>query len=502
LNILLTFTGFHDPYARGLIGGEEVPGPILSLLSVRNFDQVILFDTPNTRENTRLTQRALAERYPDLSVAVRDVPLNDPTDYLEILSWLRRHFQEIAEAHKGAGYFVAVASGTPQMHASWLLLAAAGELPATLLNIRPPKFVTVDRPLLEEVDLTRPGFPVVRSSLAAPEIPDLPGPDLETALRQSGIVGDHPGIHKALETCALLAPSAAPVLILGETGTGKELFARFIHRLSGRPADRFILVNCGAIPAELVESLLFGHVKGAFTGALRDQAGKFTQAHGGTLFLDELGELPPAAQVKLLRVVQDGLVEPLGAGSSRKVDVRLIGATNKNLRQAIREGQFREDLYYRLNVGEIKLPPLRDRRTDIPKLALHILDRLNVRLKRPKRLTPGALTRLQGQAWPGNVRDLENALERSALLTTRDLLEADDLQIAEPLSASDPLGHLPEPQPGFSLEDYLRDTRQRLLLRALELSQGNQAAAARLLGISPQAVHKFVQEQGPDINLS
>ena len=300
MNILLTFTGFHDPYTLGLIGGEEVPGPILSLLSVRTFDQVILFDTPNTRENTQLTKMALEKRYPDLSVAVRDLPLNDPTDYLEILTFLRRHSQEIVTAQTMARYFISVASGTPQMHACWLLLAAGGELPATLLHIRPPKFVTADRPLLEEVDLTRPGFPVVRSFCAVPEIPDLPPPDLETAIRQSGIVGDHPSILRALETCALLAPSDAPVLILGETGTGKELFARFIHRLSLRPADRFVPVNCGAIPAELVESLLFGHVKGAFTGAQRDQAGKFTQADGGTLFLDELGELPLAAQVKLL----------------------------------------------------------------------------------------------------------------------------------------------------------------------------------------------------------
>ena len=500
MNILLTFTGFHDPYALGLIGGEEVPGPILSLLAVRNFDQVILFDTPNTRENTRLTKIALEVRHPNLNVAVRDLPLNDPTDYLEILAWLRQHYQEINAVHPQADYFISVASGTPQMHACWLLLAAAGELPATLLHIRPLKFVTADRPLLEEVDLTRPGFPVVRSSLVPPEIPDLPPPDLETAIRQSGIVGDHPSLHKALETCALLAPSDAPVLILGETGTGKELFARFSHRLSGRPADRFIPVNCGAIPAELVESLLFGHVKGAFTGALRDQAGKFTQADGGTLFLDELGELPLAAQVKLLRVLQDGVVEPLGAGKSRQVDVRLIAATNQDLRRAVREGQFREDLYYRLNVGEIQLPPLRERRSDIPKLALHVLDRLNARLKRPKRLTPAALSRLQGHAWPGNVRDLENTLERSARLTTKDLLDADDLRMAEPLSAADPLAHLPEPQDGFSLEDFLRQSRKLLLLRALELSHGNQTAAARLLGMSPQAVHKFVQEQGADFN--
>ncbi len=256
MNILLTFTGFHDPYTLGLIGGEEVPGPILSLLAVRHFDHIILFDTPNTRQNTQHTIKALKEQYPHMGVAVKDLPLNDPTDYLAILTGLRRHFQEIALTYPGATYFIAVASGTPQMHACWLLLAAAGELPATLLHIRPPKFVTAERPLLEEVDLTRPGWPVVRSCLAAPEIADVKPLDLETAIRQSGIVGDHPSVVKALETGALLAPSDVPVLILGETGTGKELLARFLHRLSGRPADRFIAINfCGIVATAKDERL-------------------------------------------------------------------------------------------------------------------------------------------------------------------------------------------------------------------------------------------------------
>ena len=167
--------------------------------------------------------------------------------------------------------------------------------------------------------------------------------------------------------------SSAPILLLGETGTGKDLFARYIHRLSDRATNQFVPINCAAIPTELVESILFGHKRGAFTGAMNDQIGKFDLADGGTLFLDELAELPVQTQAKLLRVLQDGFVEPLGEGKTHHVDVRIIAATNQNVRKAIRDGKFREDLYYRLNVGEIQLPPLRKRRSDIPKIALSVL---------------------------------------------------------------------------------------------------------------------------------
>jgi two-component system response regulator PilR (NtrC family) len=175
-----------------------------------------------------------------------------------------------------------------------------------------------------------------------------------------------------------------------------------------------------------------------------------------------------------------------------EVDVRIIAATNRDLRQAIRQSKFREDLYYRLNVGELRLPPLRDRRSDIPKLALRVLDRVNAGLRRPRRLAPSALSRLQNQAWPGNVRDLENVIERSLRLATKDVLEADDLLISEPIMTIDPLARLPEPGVGFSLEEFLTSARKQLILRALEMTDGKQSAAARLLGISPQAVHKFL----------
>jgi DNA-binding NtrC family response regulator len=501
MNVLLTFTGFQDPYVIGLVGEEEQPGPVLSLVGVRAFDRIILFSTPRTEKNTIATCEALQSLYPKADIEVRDLPLHDPTDYVAILTGLRSHLREIADSTSNANYFIAVASGTPQMHACWVLLAASGAIPAHILNVRPPQFVTKDRPLVCDIDVSAAEFPRVRANPSSVELPDASLPDMDSAIQELGIVGEHPAMQWALEIGALLAASSAPVLILGETGTGKELFARFVHRLSGRQVDRLVPVNCAAIPSDLVESILFGHKKGSFTGATSDQTGKFDLADGGTLFLDELAELPMTSQAKLLRVLQDGLVEPLGAKRAHKVNVRVIAATNQDLRRAIGHRTFREDLFYRLNVGEIRLPALRERRSDIPKMALHVLDRVNASLRRPKRLSPEALARLQNQTWPGNVRDLENVIERSVRLARTDVLAADDLMISEPVTSADPLAALPQPRPGFSLDEFLTGARKQLILHALEIAKGNQSEAARLLGLTPQAVHKFVHKSERDFNL-
>jgi DNA-binding NtrC family response regulator len=491
VRILLTFTGFHDPYSKGLVGEDEQPGPILSLLQARSFDLVYLLSTPNTERNTAATVTALKTQ---VEVKVLALPLQDPTDYGAILKSLRSIATSVVEEFPGTEYFISVASGTPQMHACWVLLTTSGEFPARILQVRPPRFVTADRPLVSEIDLTRPEFPVVRVRDALIEVPETPAPDIQGAVDELGLVADHPRMVAALELAAALAPSGAPVLILGATGTGKELLAKFIHRLSGRPHERFVALNCAAIPKDLAESILFGHKKGSFTGAVSDQVGKFEQADRGTLFLDELGELPLEAQAKLLRVLQDGMVEPIGARKAYRVDVRIVAATNQNLGKAIRQKEFREDLYYRLNVGEVRLPPLRERRSDIPKIALHVLDRINSTLKKPKRLSQAALTRLQGHSWPGNVRDLHNVIERSARLTRGDVIDADDLIISEPVSKDDPLSTLPEPVEGFSIEGFLASARKQLVLKAMESARGNRSEAARLLGVSPQAVHKYLSK--------
>lgn len=308
-SMLLTFTGFHDPYSKGLVGQEDQPGPILSLLSARPFNVVVLFSTPSTEKITTETKAEVTRLMPGTEVEIRDIPLNDPTDYVAILRNLRQHIREILELHQDVQYSVAVASGTPQMHACWVLLVASGEIPAKILHVRPTRFVTKDQPLVSEIDLSARDFPTVRAHVATAVAPEIT-PDIDIAVRQLGIVGDHPAMRAVLEMVAALAPSDASMLVCGETGTGKELLARLIHRLSGRPTELFVPINCAAIPEDLVESILFGHKKGAFTGAVSDQKGKFDLADEGTLFLDEIGELPIPTQTKLLRVLEDGMVEP------------------------------------------------------------------------------------------------------------------------------------------------------------------------------------------------
>lgn len=212
-------------------------------MGAKSFDRVILISTPSTEKNTLATREALEFLYRTISIEVRDLPLHDPTDYAAVLKGLRARIRAIFESTPKANYFIAVASGTPQMHACWVLLTASGEIPAHLLNVRPPRFVSKDRPLVSEVDLTSTDFPVVRANVCDVEAPDVPPPDLDTLVRELGIVGDHPSISRALAVGAALAPLTAPILILGETGTGKELFARIVHRLSGRPIERTFITG-------------------------------------------------------------------------------------------------------------------------------------------------------------------------------------------------------------------------------------------------------------------
>jgi transcriptional regulator with GAF, ATPase, and Fis domain len=382
------------------------------------------------------------------------------------------------------------------MHAAWLLLVASGELSARILTTRPPKYVTKEVPAVSEIDVYSSPFPTVRSYVP----PDDEHVTDQTALfdaavKDAGIVGDHPSIRRVLQRAAVIASTKYPVLILGETGTGKELLARFIHRLSGRDPERFVPVNCAAIPKDLVESTLFGHRKGAFTGAHTNQTGKFDASHGGTLFLDELGELSPALQPKLLRVLQDGIVEPVGAPSGHKVDVRLIAATNVDVHSAIKDGDLRQDLYYRLKVGICHLPPLRLRRSDIPRLALFFLDRFNIAHGKGVRFSAEAMTWLRHQLWPGNIRELQNTVEAAALFAGSKVVEVMDLEAAAETPTMN-VTDIPEPVEGFDMQEYLGGIRKRLIERALEIAEGKQNKASRLLGITPQALSKSLQTQG------
>jgi two-component system response regulator HydG len=311
------------------------------------------------------------------------------------------------------------------------------------------------------------------------------------------IIGKSPSMIKLLETVAQVAPSEATVLITGESGTGKELIAGAIHFNSLRKNGPFVKINCAAITETLLESELFGHEKGAFTGADRRKEGRFSQAHGGTLFLDEVSEMSLMMQVKLLRALQEREFNRVGGETTIKVDVRVIAATNKNLMEQINEGAFREDLYYRLNVVELHVPPLAKRKEDIPLLAQHFLEMFIAKnQKEIKGFTPGALDNLIRYDWPGNVRELMNAIERGVVLARSSYLDVTDFPFMKNSSfQSDPDAACPET---FSVEGDLplEEIEKSAILKTLEATDGNKSEAARRLGITRKTLHKKLKAYG------
>jgi transcriptional regulator with GAF, ATPase, and Fis domain len=317
-------------------------------------------------------------------------------------------------------------------------------------------------------------------------------PGLDDALQELGIHVGSASLRHAAERAGIAAGSDLPILLLGETGSGKERLAHLIHRMSSRASRELVAVNCAAIPESMAEDYLFGHTKGSFSGAINDRKGAFESADQSTLFLDEIAELPLEIQAKLLRVIQDNVVQPLGTTVSRKVNARIIAATNRDLSKEVSAGRFREDLYFRLEVVQIQLPALRERRGEIADLALALLRQINLRRLRPRQLTPGALLRLEQYHWPGNIRQLSNVLERSVLYARNDVIQPEDLIINENQHESALSARLPEPCPGFRIEDFLTEVREVLFIKALEACDGNQTEAAERLGISKQAVSKFV----------
>ncbi|NIR46556.1 MAG: sigma-54-dependent Fis family transcriptional regulator [Gemmatimonadetes bacterium] len=291
---------------------------------------------------------------------------------------------------------------------------------------------------------------------------------------------------EALEVAQTVAPTESTVLIQGESGTGKEVLARYIHELSDRSENSFLSINCGALPESLLESELFGHVKGSFTGAVKDKEGLFVAANGGTLFLDEVGEMVPATQVRLLHVLQQHEVIPVGATEPVQVNVRIVAATNADLDEKIRQGSFRSDLFYRLNVIAIHLPPLRERRDDIPLLAENFLERFaGVRGAKPKRLDDSALQVLLEYEWPGNVRELENALERAVAMTTGDVIAREVLpkRVTEP----EPVPLVSEAMPANPPLEVIERAYIEWVLRS---EGGNKTRAAEVLGIDPSTLYR------------
>ena len=321
--------------------------------------------------------------------------------------------------------------------------------------------------------------------------------ELRSKYRFENVIGASPALRSVLDVVAKVAETDSTVLITGESGTGKELIARALHYNSRRAERRLVTVNCGAIPEELLESELFGHVRGAFTSAISQREGRFALAHGGTIFLDEIGDMSPNLQVKLLRVLQDRTFEPVGSSKSQTVDVRVVAATNQDLERAIREGRFREDLYYRLNVIPIEVPPLRQRPDDIPLLVHHFLDVMHQeRGTRVDSISDEAMALLCRYDWPGNVRELENLIERLSVLRGEGEFRVEDLPANLRGRPAVPLAAPSLPETGLDFREVVDRFESELIRQALEQTQGNKNRAAQLLGLNRTTLLEKIKKKG------
>ncbi len=462
-------------------------GPIAQALIARQFDRAFLI-TDHEREDVRCYCRWLRTRCDHVKLQLLHETLTGPTEFGEIyVAAVRSCETALAEGDEDTSLTFHLSPGTPAMAAVWIILAKT-RFPAELIESSKLHGVrTASVPFDISADflpdlLRRPDEELERLSAGLPS----EAPEFEAIIHRS------PSMKRMILRARLVAPRSVSVLIEGETGTGKELLARAIHQAGPRRNRRFVAVNCGAIPAELVESELFGHERGSFTGAVTRRKGHFLEADGGSLFLDEVGELPKPAQVKLLRAIQEEEILAVGSSRSRRVNVRMIAATNRSLLSEVAEGTFRDDLFHRLAVAVLRLPPLRERRDDLSLLTDHLLALVNREGREQpgfveKTLSAGARSLLLEHPWPGNVRELQNTLTRAAIWTPEATLTAEDIRDAlmsvpakvgkDPVLGR-PLGG------GLNLREILATVARHYLQRALDEAQGNKTRAARLVGLS------------------
>jgi two-component system response regulator PilR (NtrC family) len=409
-------------------------------------------------------------------IVISDIRMPD-TNGVELLQFCR----EISPS----SYFILI-TGVPTMDTA---IAA--------INAGADRYVIKDHDL---VDQLRRAVRQVNETLKLKHEAGYLRRELRRLTGQDNIIGHSPKMRAIFDMITTVAPQTSRVLITGETGTGKELVARAIHENSARSKEPFITINCGAFPETLLESELFGYVKGAFTGATENRQGLFRGAHGGTIFLDEIGNMSLPMQVKLFRVLQEGKVRPVGSNEEYEIDVRVIAATNKDLDKAIADGEFRVDLFYRLSVIPIHLPPLRERREDIPLMARSFLERFRKTMEKPvEGITPDAMTLLEAYDWPGNVRELENTMERSVALETGAMVSSgvlpEKIRNKELIGGSEnknsDISQALIPEAGIDLEKHIQDLEKAYILKALEACDGVGTRAADLLKMTYRSFRHY-----------
>lgn len=496
MDILLAWVGKSD-----LLASEQqntdVSGPIFNAIKDKRFDQVHILSDYNVRETQLYIEWLLKQS--GICAILHKFKLTSPTSYDEIYQAVNAVVPKVLEQSPSANLTFHLSPGTPAMAAIWILLAKT--------RYRAKLIESSQQSGVKEVNIP--------FELSAEYLPT-PSKDADNALAKlmQGIPPSSPVFKSIIHRCAPMKKVIAmaqrlslrdvPVLIQGESGTGKELFARAIHQASHRSGAPFVAVNCGAIPLELVDAELFGHEKGAFTGASTARIGYFEAADSGTLFLDEIGELPLASQVRLLRVLQEGEVTRVGSTKPKKIDVRIVAATNRVLPREILEGRFREDLFHRLAVGVLLLPPLREREGDLTLLIDSMLKNINEEAfshpgYKHKKLDVDARNLLLHHGWPGNVRELHNVLLRASIWALEDRITVQD--ITESLAISiqprneTVLGKSLESP--ISLPDIIADVARHYLERAISQSHGNKTDAAKLLGLgSYQTLSNWLQKYG------
>ncbi len=472
-------------------GADPGLGPIGQALAQRQFTRVVLLSNFAKAQSSAYVR--WAQQRTSAKVELKQVELSDPTHFHSVYKLAEQTLSEVCNQgprRTPVDLTLHVSPGTPVMGAVWIILGKT-KYPAELIQTS------------KEAGLRTTSVPLDIAAEFIDLVPELlRAPDASLAARSEGVQPAEPRFGDIVYRCNTmdelirrarrLTMRSVSVLIEGESGTGKELLARAIHQEGPRKDKPFIAVNCGAIPKDLVEALVFGHVKGAFTGADKPSNGYFRDAHGGTLFLDEIGELPLSAQVKLLRVLQEKKVTPLGDSKDHAVDVRIISATNRSLVAECHAGRFREDLFYRLAIATLRPPPLRERQGDLGPLVEVLLERANELAAKEeshyerKTLSPGAKKLLLAHSWPGNVRELENTLMRATVWTEGTTITEGDMRAAlldEPATRSD-AARLQPLDEGFSLDDALAKLSREYIRAALKQAGDNKSQAAKLLGLA------------------
>jgi transcriptional regulator with PAS, ATPase and Fis domain len=494
-NILVSWIGTTD---LKLMGSTEQPGPTENILSHRSFEEVYLLHNSASETISTFIEH-IESNYP-ISVFPMFAQVTDPTHFESIYNALDTVLADIKHKQPKAKVTLQITSGTSSMTAVSILLGKA-------------KYGTQFIQASKEQGVAEPDIPF---EIAADYLPTSDNNEMGSLLKL--FVGEAPDtakfddiftqsdeMHLLKQKAAIIAKREVPVLIYGETGTGKELFANAIHNSSARSDKPMLTLNCGAIPQELIDTTLFGHIKGAFTGAVSNQDGYFKRADGGTLFLDEFGELPLDSQVRLLRVLQQGTYTPVGSTSEKQVDVRIIAATNKDLPTLISQGRFREDLFYRVAIGVIHLPPLRERTGDLIYIAKALLERINLDGNldadyKHKKLSASAINIMLNHNWPGNVRELQATLLRATLWQPTEIINEDDIKnalIKHPVKKADILSK--DVSQGIDINELIGELAQHYFTKALEYSHGNKTKAASLLGLKNyQTLNNWIEKY--DIN--